>query len=129
MPTHALGMAAGGSGTENGAWMKTIGRNQPENAIRILPAEHPSENTTGALFLASHSSWSVSVDFLENPGAATTASISFASNGNGVIAAPGASFRTNGMPELEGSNYRFDWMNVSDAQAERIVRGSRATVR
>jgi RHS repeat-associated protein len=116
----AAGMAVGGRGVESGPWMKTIGRDQAENAIRILSAEHPVDNTSGAWFTESHSLWSVSVDFRVDPGAGTTASISFVSNPNGVIAAPNTSFRFNGMGEVAAGGFQFNLATLTNEQVNAL---------
>jgi RHS repeat-associated protein len=123
----AAGMAVGGRGVESGPWMKTIGRDQAENAIRILSAEHPVDNTSGAWFTESHSLWSVSVDFRVDPGAGTTASISFVSNPNGVIAAPNTSFRFNGMGEVAAGGFQFNLTTLTNEQVNALY--AEATVR
>lgn len=60
------------------------------------------------------------MDFRVGPGAGATASISFVSNPNGVIAAPNASFRFSGMGEVAAGGFQFNLTTLTNEQVNAL---------
>ena len=85
----------------------------------ISEAKHDPP-ASGAYFRDYSTSWSISVDFREDPGAGTTASISFTKNGNGVMPSSTGydAFRMDDMPRAEASLFNF--FNLQGLSPERV---------
>jgi RHS repeat-associated protein len=118
----ALGATArAGSGYEYAdSWNKSVGIGQ--DPVQLVTDTHPAElpSASGAYFRDYSTSWSINVDFREDPGAGTTASISFTKNGNGVMPSSTGfdAFRTEDMPRAEASLFNF--FNLQGLSSERL---------
>lgn len=105
-------------------WMTSVAREQ--DSFVLPDVGHPAEGAvTGAWFSRSKTFWSVSVDFREDPGGGTTASIQFGLKPGGQFLSDPLKngyyeWRLSNMPEKEVSGFAFSLGSLTPEQLDAL---------